>query len=108
LFVKEFKKRKGLVIHLTMYGLSVMDCIENIKIERKNKNLLIIVGGSKVPPEYYQLADYNIAIGNQPHSEVSALGLMLYLLDNGSLTKNFTNGKIKIIPDKQFKKIIRN
>jgi tRNA (cytidine56-2'-O)-methyltransferase len=107
LFVKDFKKEGGLIVHLTMYGLSVKDNIEKIKAERKNRNLLLIVGGSKVPAEYYQLADYNIAIGNQPHSEVSALGLMLYLLDADCLNKNFENSKLKIIPDNQYKKIIR-
>jgi tRNA (cytidine56-2'-O)-methyltransferase len=60
-----------------------------------------------VPTEYFQLANYNIAIGNQPHSEVSALALVLYLLDASCLSKEFNNSKLKIMPDNNFKKIIR-
>jgi len=106
-FVNGFKSEGGIVIHLTMYGLKVQEKIEELKKLRQYKNVLLIVGGAKVPTEYFQLADYNIAIGNQPHSEVSALSLMLYLLDNLSLNKTFDNGKLKIIPSNDIKKIIR-
>lgn len=106
-FAKCFKERGGVVIHLTMYGLRAQDKIEEIKKLKKTKDLLLIIGGAKVPTEYFQLADYNLAIGNQPHSEVSALALMLYLLDASCLSKEFEDGKLKIIPDNNFKKIIR-
>ena len=33
---------------------------------------MIVVGAEKVPREIYELADYNVAVGSQPHSEVSA------------------------------------
>ena len=65
---------KGKVVHLTMYGIHVDDIIDEI---RKVKDLLIIVGGEKVPGEIFKLADFNVAVGNQPHSEVSALALFL-------------------------------
>ncbi len=106
-FVKNFKYNGGLVIHLTMYGLSVLDKINELKKIRKNKDVLLIVGGAKVPTEYFEIADYNIAIGNQPHSEVSALALMLYFLDNSCLERNFDDGKLKIIPSNSNKKIIK-
>ncbi|MFA5745361.1 MAG: tRNA (cytidine(56)-2'-O)-methyltransferase [archaeon] len=105
-FVKKFKENQGIVIHLTMYGLPVLEKIEEIKKEKISKNLLLIVGGSKVPKEYYELADFNIAIGNQPHSEVSALGLILYLIDPDCMNKPFDNSKIKIIPSNTIKKVI--
>ncbi|MCK7488956.1 MAG: hypothetical protein MZU79_00960 [Anaerotruncus sp.] len=38
---------------------------------------MIVVGAEKVPPEIYQLADWNVAVGNQPHSEVAALAITL-------------------------------
>ena len=104
-FVKEFKEKKGVVIHLTMYGQNIADEINNIK-KIKDKEMLLIVGGSKVPKEYYELADYNVAIGNQPHSEVSALGIILYMLDNDCLRKEFKDTKIKIIPSNTYKKVI--
>jgi len=35
--------------------------------------LVIIVGAEKVPREIFEFADYNVGIGCQPHSEISAL-----------------------------------
>lgn len=106
-FANKFKANGGIVVHLTMYGLKIQEKIEELKKLRFTRNILLIVGGAKVPTEYFQLADYNIAIGNQPHSEVSALSLMLYLLDTSCLNKEFNNGKLKIIPSNDLKKIIR-
>lgn len=107
-FAKSFKEKGGIIIHLTMYGLKVQEKIEEIKKLKKSKNVLLIVGGAKVPPEYFQIADYNIAIGNQPHSEVSALALILYLIDESCLNKEYKNSKLKIVPGNDFKKIIRD
>ncbi|MCK4952399.1 tRNA (cytidine(56)-2'-O)-methyltransferase, partial [Candidatus Bathyarchaeota archaeon] len=73
----------------------------------KNKDVLIIIGSQKVPREIYQLVDYNIAIGNQPHSEVTALAIFLDRLFKGKeLKKKFENAKLKIIPQKRGKKVI--
>jgi len=93
------KNWKGKIIHLTMYGINLDDCIKKIPKE----NLLIIIGGEKVPSELYQLSDFNIAIENQPHSEVAALAI---LLDKLKLKKKFKNPKIKIIPQKKGKKLV--
>jgi tRNA (cytidine56-2'-O)-methyltransferase len=62
------------IIHLTMYGENMEKIVPKIT---KNKAILIVVGGAKVPGEVYSLADYNISIGNQPHSEVAALALFM-------------------------------
>jgi len=58
----------------------------------------VIVGGAKVPSEVFELSQYNLAVGNQPHSEVAALALFLEgwngpsaserLLENGELIIN--------------------
>ena len=42
---------------------------------RKHDSFLIAVGGPKVPGEVYKLADYNVAVTSQPHSEVAALAI---------------------------------
>jgi len=102
-FVKECKENGQIVIHLTMYGKNVTECIQNVAV---NNSVLVIVSGSKVPKDYYELADYNVAIGNQPHSEVSAIALFLYFLNNDCLENNFKNGKIKIVPCDRMKKVI--
>lgn len=97
-------KKKGVVCQLTMYGTNIDDCFDDIP---KNKDVLIIIGSQKVPREIYQLVDYNIAIGNQPHSEVTALAIFLDRLFKGKeLKKKFENAKLKIIPQKRGKKVI--
>ena len=102
-FIKE-NKPKFKIVHLTCYGLNVQDKVNEI---RKNKNLIIIIGGEKVEPIYYNLADYNISITQQPISEVSALAILLHLLNNGKELKNeFKNAKNKIIPMERGKKVL--
>jgi len=92
--VKEWRGEK---IHLTMYGLHVDDVIEEIRKSPKDK--LVIVGGPKVPSEFFELADYNVAIGNQPHSEVAALAIFLDRLFEGKeLRESYGDAKLIIIP----------
>jgi tRNA (cytidine56-2'-O)-methyltransferase len=95
--IVNWKKNGGIVIHLTMYGLNVDDIIR--KIKDNNNDILIIVGAEKVPKEIYTLSDYNIAIGNQPHSEISSLAIVLDRIFEGKQLKlNFESAKMKIIP----------
>jgi tRNA (cytidine56-2'-O)-methyltransferase len=68
------KKDSAKIVHLTMYGENVNDVESNLKNEQ---DLLIVVGAEKVPMEIYDLADCNVAIGGQPHSEISALAVLL-------------------------------
>lgn len=95
---------QGKTVHLTMYGLPIQNKIDEIK---ESKNILVIVGSEKVPSEVSQLADFNIAVTNQPHSEVASLAVFLdKLLDGKELEKKFKNAKIKIIPQERGKKTI--
>ena len=98
-------KKKSKVVHLTVYGLPLQDKIKDI---RKFKNLLIIVGGEKVEPEYYKLADYNISVTNQPNSEVASLAIFIdHFFQNKELKKEFKGDK-KIIPQEKGKKVIKS
>lgn len=103
---KVVKNWDGKVAHLTMYGLPIQ---EKIKVIKGCKNdLLVIVGSAKVSGEAYQLADWNIAITNQPHSEVAALGVFLHELFEGKELKGkFKNAKIGVLPQKKGKKTIK-
>jgi len=100
---KIVKNWKGTKIHLTMYGEHINRVIDKIP---RNRDLLVIVGAEKVPGEVYELADFNVAVGNQPHSEIGALAVFLdrYFKGKG-LEKDF-KGKIKIIPCKKGKKVV--
>ena len=104
--VKEWKRNVGEVVHLTMYGLPVQDVIDQLKASPKNK--LIIVGGAKVPGVAYELADWNISVTSQPHSEVSALSIFLHELFEGhELPKQFENAEKKVIPQAKGKKVVK-
>jgi tRNA (cytidine56-2'-O)-methyltransferase len=93
------------IVHLTMYGVPVQKGINKI---RKDNKILIVVGSEKVPGEVYSVADYNIAVTNQPHSEVAALAIFLHELFKGKeLNKQFRNAKVKIIPSEKGKNVLR-
>lgn len=99
--VHYWKKNSGKVIHLTMYGINIDDTIDEIW---KEKRVLVIIGAQKVPREVYSLADYNVAVGNQPHSEIGALSVFLDRIFKGKeLKKNFRGGKLRIIPNNKGK-----
>ena len=100
---KSFLRRwKGLIVHLTMYGERLDETIPRID---KNKDILIVVGAEKVPAELYELADFNIAVGNQPHSEVAALSLFLDRYKEGTWEKKTFEGAIEIIPCRKGKMV---
>ncbi len=94
---------KGIIIHLTMYGDKLEKSIKKIDVK---KNILIIVGAEKVPRYIYDIADFNISIGNQPHSEVSALAIFLDRITKGKWPDIKFNGKIEILPCNSGKKVL--
>jgi len=99
--VKENRKKSHKIIHLTMYGEKIQDIKREIK---EIKNCLIIVGGEKVPKKAYELSDYNVSVTNQPHSEVSALAILLDRYYEGKeLGFKFEDGEIEIKPSRSEK-----
>ena len=101
--VKEKKKKGFKIVHLSMYGQSINDVQGDIQGE---ENLLVVVGAEKVPREIYELADYNVGVGSQPHSEISALAILLDRIQGGKqFEKEFPNAKRKIIPTKNGKNV---
>ena len=102
--VKKFIEAwNGITVHLTMYGDELEKSIK--KIDR-SKDLLVIIGAEKVPGYVYELADFNISVGNQPHSEVAALAIFLDRFTEGKWIEKKFNGKIEIIPSNKGKKVI--
>ena len=103
--LKEHKRKGWKIVHLTMYGEKLLERIKKI---RKEKKILVFIGAEKVPGKIYKIADWNISVGNQPHSEVAALAIFLHELWKGKeLEKNFKKAKIKIIPQEKGKKVIK-
>lgn len=104
--IREWKEKQGKIIHLTMYGLQINEVIDEIKL--LEQKVLVIIGAEKVPKEIYFLADYNISIGNQPHSEIAALAIFLDRLFEGKqFDRGFSDGKMKIIPSDKGKNVVR-
>jgi len=105
--LKEWRGR-GVIVHLTMYGIHVDDAVPRIRKELKEgKDLLIVVGAEKVPKEVYEQAHHNVAVGNQPHSEVAALAVFLdRLLEGKGLRKEFEDARLRIVPQERGKKVV--
>ena len=100
---RDWNKSVGKIAHLTMYGVNVDDVIEQV---RKEESILVIIGAEKVPREAYDMADYNIAVGNQPHSEIAALAVFLDRLHGGrQLRKEFAGGRMRVVPMEKGKKV---
>lgn len=93
----------GKTIHLTMYGIPIQNTKTEISCE---EDILLVIGGAKVHSEYYKMVDHNIAVTNQPHSEIAALAICLdKIFDSKELSLDF-NGKMTIIPQKCGKKMV--
>jgi tRNA (cytidine56-2'-O)-methyltransferase len=109
--VKEWRAKDGITVHLTAYGENIQtsDVLQRIKMTEKD--VLVIVGGRKVPSDFYceAISDFNVAVGNQPHSECSSLAVFLDRFFEGEeLAKNFVhNAKMKIVPQARGKKVVK-
>lgn len=98
------KRKVAKIVHLTMYGENINDVMEKI---RQEESILVVVGAEKVPRDVYENADYNVAVGNQPHSEISALAVLLDRIQNGKQFEiKYNNAKLEIMPTKKGKKLI--
>jgi tRNA (cytidine56-2'-O)-methyltransferase len=100
---KIIKSWKGAIVHLTMYGEELENAIRQLN---PTQDLLIIVGAEKVPPYFYEVADRNVSVGNQPHSEVAALALFLDRFTKAAWQKKDFDGNIQIIPCVKGKKVL--
>ena len=106
--VKAWKLNDGIIVHLTVYGENIQTSNVMDKIKAKNKNVMLLVGSQKVPGEFYsdEVSDFNVAVGNQPHSECSALAIFLDRFFKGKeLAVSFKNAKIAVEPADRGKKI---
>jgi tRNA (cytidine56-2'-O)-methyltransferase len=107
--VKSWKANGGVVVHLTVYGENVETSDVLGRIRSSGKNVLLLVGSQKVPGEFFSddVSDFNVSIGNQPHSECAALAVFLDRFFEGKeLVQGFKKAKIKVIPQERGKKTV--
>ena len=107
--VRDWRDKDGIVVHLTAYGENIQTSDVLDRIKNLGKNVLLIVGSQKVPKEFFSndVSNFNVSIGNQPHSECAALAVFLDRFFEGKeLAKRFKKAKIKIMPQERGKKTI--
>jgi tRNA (cytidine56-2'-O)-methyltransferase len=106
--VSQWKNNGGTVVHLTIYGENIQTSNIVNRIKDSGKKVLLLVGSQKVPPEFYsaEVSDFNVAVGNQPHSECAAVAVFLdRFFDGKELSKGFENAKIRVVPQERGKQI---
>ncbi len=110
LIIEKWKHKGKKIIHLTMYGenLSVIEKSKPFnELRRQPNNVAIVLGGEKIPGKVFRYSDWNIAITNQPHSEVGALAIFLDHFFDNALKTTFKKSKKQIIPSLEGKKIYK-
>ncbi len=106
--VGSWKSKGDIVVHLTIYGENIQTSDILDRIRGTDKNVLLLVGSQKVPPEFYsaEVSDFNVAVGNQPHSECAAIAVFLDRFFEGvEIAKDFKNAKIRVVPQERGKQI---
>ncbi len=89
---------EGLIVHLTMYGEPVQRVMSDVR-STDLESVLLVVGAGKVSFDIYELADWNVAVTNQPHSEVAALGVFLDRFFEGrELDRDWVDADQEIVP----------
>lgn len=109
--VNEWRSKSRLVVHLTAYGENIETSDVMTRIKAAGKDLLVIVGSQKVPGAFYSsgVSDFNVAVGNQPHSEISALAVFMdRLYDGKELGEEFDDAKLRIVPQKHGKRVTKS
>jgi tRNA (cytidine56-2'-O)-methyltransferase len=107
--VRDWKAKRGVVVHLTAYGENIQSSDVLDRIWATGKDVLVIVGSQKVPSEFFseKVSDFNVAVGNQPHSECSSLAVFLDRFFRGhELSMEFEGAKMRIVPQGHDKKVV--
>ncbi|MFW6000067.1 MAG: tRNA (cytidine(56)-2'-O)-methyltransferase [Halorubrum sp.] len=109
----------GVVVHLTMYGERVQDVEADVReavgLDEPDvvgeasppRDLLVVVGGEKVPWALYERADFNVGVTNQPHSEVAGLAVFLdRLFDGAELDREWADADRRVVPEATGKTVV--
>ncbi len=92
----------GTIVHLTMYG----EPIDTVLPRIPRANLLVVVGAEKVPRAVFEHAHHNVAVGNQPHSEVAALAVFLDRILGGAGLRREFPGPVRVLPSARGKHVV--
>ncbi len=96
----------GTVVHLTMYGIPVQERVSKLQSAHADGPLLVVVGAEKISFDVFEAADLNIAVTNQPHSEVAGLAVFLdRLFDGRELDREWVGGRHRVVPSEKGKEV---
>jgi len=109
----------GVVVHLTMYGERIQDVECEIRAAAgfagesgssdaaSPRDVLVVVGGEKVPWALYERADFNVGVTNQPHSEVAGLAVFLdRLFEGDELEREWADADRRVLPEATGKTVV--
>jgi len=103
---KRLREWPDRVVHLTMYGLPVQEEMAEIRAAHAGDPLLVVVGAEKVPWAVYEAADWNLAVTNQPHSEVASLAVFLdRLFEGAELDREWVDADREVVPQAEGKRV---
>jgi len=108
--VRDWRAKGGVVVHLTAYGENIESSDVLKRIKASQKDVLVIVGSQKVPSEFFSkaISDFNVAVGNQPHSECSSLAVFLDRFFHGrELGMEFDGARMRVVPQEHGKRVVK-
>ena len=89
------------------FNMTLIDC--NVDLNIVNRSLKdFFEKTEKVPAEVYQRADFNVSVGNQPHSEIAALAIFLDRFTEGKALYEDRHGKMTVIPNERGKTVVNS
>lgn len=98
---------EGRIVHLTMYGERIQEVEADVRAAHASTPLLVVLGSEKVPFSVYEEADWNVAVTNQPHSEVAGLAVFLDRLFEGrELEREWTEARRRVVPEPTGKTVV--
>ncbi|RAW46101.1 tRNA (cytidine(56)-2'-O)-methyltransferase [Halorubrum sp. 48-1-W] len=105
---------RGVVVHLTMYGERIQDVEGAVRTAVRSdgepgdvRDLLVVVGGEKVPWALYERADFNVGVTNQPHSEVAGLAVFLdRFFEGNELDREWVDADRRVVPEATGKTVV--
>jgi tRNA (cytidine56-2'-O)-methyltransferase len=78
-----------------------------VRAAHREGPVLVVLGAEKVPFEVYDRADHNVAVTNQPHSEVAGLAVFLDRLFEGrELDREWVDADRRVVPTETGKRVV--
>ena len=101
--IRRKKTDSYVIVHLTMYGETLAEALPHLA---DSERIMVVIGAGKVPRGIYEMADYNVAVGSQPHSEIAALAVFLDRIQRGQqLDRILPGAERRIIPNRKGKTV---